>query len=319
MSDEAAATTDGPESFVVRIDTGDRIHYLDWGEPAERALPPLLLLHGIAQTGWIWVSVARRLRALTRVIAPDLRGHGLSDAVRTGYDLDSLAIDMLTVLTANGWGKDADGPPVVLAGHGFGAMVAVTMAGMAPDSVAGVALLDGGWEEMGQATGLGPGEFLTGLAEPPEILGSMDTFLADRRDFDPETWDADQERAARAQVDEKHAGHVGLVSRPAAMRGVVDAMFDYRPEEALVKVAAPMVVLVAEAATADDEGARERRIALDDAVAARGRAGLADTRVVRFPGAGHNLMRYRGPEVVAELSDLLRRAATSADGRGDLA
>ena len=57
----------------------------------------------------------------------------------------------------------------------------------------------------------------------------MDAYLADRREFDPATWDADQERAARAAVDEKHAGHVapGRANPRAARR--VEAMFEYRP------------------------------------------------------------------------------------------
>jgi pimeloyl-ACP methyl ester carboxylesterase len=317
LPDVAPAPVDDadPESFIVRLDTGERIHYLDWGQPPARELPPLLLVHGVAQTGWIWAPVARRLRSLTRVLAPDLRGHGLSDAPRSGYDLDSLAMDMLTVLTANGWGQDAGGQATVVAGHGFGAAVAATMAGVAPRSVGAVALVDGGWEEMGQATGLTAAEFLAGLAEPPEVLRSMDAFLSDRRDFDPDTWDADQERAARAQVDQKHAGHVGLVARPGAVRGVVDAMFEYRPEEALTRFPAPVLVLVAEAATADDEGARERDLALEDVVRARAAAGIGAPHVVRFRGAGHNLMRYRASEVTSELLARLRGAPTSAHTR----
>src|SRR3990172_3506857 len=100
-------------------------------------------------------------------------------------------------------------------------MVGPTTAGLRPDSVEGVGLVDGGWEELAEATRQSPPEFLAALAEPPEVLASMEAFLADRRAFDPGTWDADQERAARAQVDEKHAGHVALVTRSIAVRGMV--------------------------------------------------------------------------------------------------
>ena len=75
-------------------------------------------------------------------------------------------------------------------------------------------------------------------------------------------------------------------------------------------------MLVAEAATADDEGERERRLALEEVTAARARAGLDPARIVRFPGAGHNLMRYRADEVAGALADLLASVATtSADNR----
>ncbi|MDQ3493529.1 MAG: alpha/beta hydrolase, partial [Chloroflexota bacterium] len=256
MTDAAAE----PESFVVRLDTGEGIHYLDWGSPEPvAALPPLILVHGLSQTGWSWAPVARRLAAYTRVLAPDLRGHGLSDPTRAGYELESLATDMLTVLSGSGWGEAVGGTPVVVAGHGFGAMIAATMAAQAPGSVAGVALVDGGWEEMAEATRSSADEYLAAIAEPPEVFGSMEAFLSDRRDFHPPTWDADQERAARAQVDQKHLGHVGLVSRPTAIRGSVQAMWSYDPAEVLAGVGVPLTVLVAET-SADDESARERRL-----------------------------------------------------------
>lgn len=313
-----------PESFIVRLDTGEGIHYLDWGasravspdpdSPApefqggRETLPALLLLHGLSQTAWSWAPVARQLSAHARVLAPDLRGHGLSDPTRAGYDLDSLATDMLTVLSGNGWGEAVGGPPAAVAGHGFGAMIAATMAAMAPESVAGVALVDGGWEEMAEATRSSADEYLAAIAEPPEVLASMDTFLADRRDFHAPSWDSDQERAARAQVDQKHLGHVGLVSRPTAIRGSVLAMWSYDPREVLAAIPRPMAVLVAET-SADDETARERRLALGDVLDLRAARGLPAAEVTRFTGAGHNLMRYRPAEVAAALLALLRRAA----------
>jgi len=331
---------DLPGSFVVRLDTGEGIHYLDLGDPGDQAtpaardeaaspdptaaLPPLVLLHGLSQTAWSWAPVARRLRVHTRVLAPDLRGHGLSDPTRAGYDLDSLATDMLTVLSGNGWGEAVGGPAAVVAGHGFGAMIAATMAAQAPRSVAGLALVDGGWEEMAEATRSSADEYLAAIAEPPEVLASMDAFLADRRDFHPPSWDADQERAARAQVDQKHAGHVGLVSRPTAIRGCVQAMWSYDPSAVLTAIPRPLAVLVAET-SADDESARERRLALEDVLAMRAARSLPAAEVTRFTGAGHNLMRYRPDDVAAALLAVLRRAAeppslaTSGDTPGDRA
>jgi pimeloyl-ACP methyl ester carboxylesterase len=310
----APDSTAEPASLVVPMDTGDRIHYLDWGDrPAEThaGLPPLLLVHGLGQTAWAWAPIARRLRLRTRVLAADLRGHGLSDSPRSGYDLGSLAYDMLTVLVGAGFGPPAAGPAVV-AGHGFGAMVATTMAVVQPAAVGGVALVDGGWEDVGEATGQHPAEFLHGLGDPPEVTRSMASYLADRREYDPATWDADQERAARAAVDEKAAGHVAPIARPHVLKGCVDAMFAYRPLETAAAVDVPLLIAQAEAGTADDEVARERSLAIEDLNAARRRAGHPDARVVRFPGAGHNLMRYRPEELAAELVALLETARLAA-------
>jgi pimeloyl-ACP methyl ester carboxylesterase len=299
-----------PESLVVTVDTGDRLHYLDWGGPTLgwSPLPPLLLIHGLAATAWSWAAVARRLRNVTRVLAPDLRGHGLSESPRAGYDLESLAYDALTVLTANGLGADAGGPPAAVAGHGLGALVAVSMAAIQPSSVAAVALVDAGWEDLDEATGMDAAEFERSIGDPPEVLASMDAYLADRREFDPPSWDADQERAARSAVDETHAGHVAPVVRAHAMRGSVEAMFDYRPREALARVTAPLLIAVAESGAADDETIRERRIALEDVTRSRAGAGLPAPEIRRFTGAGHNLMRYRPGELSAALRALLDAA-----------
>lgn len=298
---------DQPDSLIVTLDTGDRLHYLDWGGP--QGAPPLLLIHGLAATAWSWAPIAHRLRQLTRVLAVDLRGHGLSDSPRSGYDLESLAFDCLTVLTANGYGADVDGPPVVVGGHGLGAMVGATMALVRPASICGVALVEGGWEDLAEATGMSAADYQRTIGDPPEVLASMDAYLADRRDFDPPSWDIDQERAARAAVDEKHAGHVMSVVRAHALRGSVEAMFEYRPRTVLAGLAAPLLIAVAESGAADDESVRERRIALDDVTRARTAAGLAAPDVRTFPGAGHNLMRYRPAELSAALGELLEQAA----------
>lgn len=296
-----------PESLVVTTDTGDRIHYLDWGGAAD-ALPPLLMIHGLGATAWSWAPVARRLRETTSVLAMDLRGHGLSDSPRSGYDLESLAFDALTVLAANGFGIEVDGRPAAVAGHGLGAMVGAAMGFLQPDSIAAVALVDAGWEDLGEATGMTAADFERSATDPPEVMASMEAYLADRRDFDPLTWDADQERAARAAVDEKHAGHVGPATRPHALRGSIGAMFDYRPIETLVGLTMPIQIGVAESGSADDDSARERRIALEDVVRARAARGLSAPDIRHFPGAGHNLMRYRAPELSAVLSELLAAA-----------
>lgn len=299
-----------PESLVVTTDDQVGIHYLDWGGPdSDRRLPPLLLIHGLSATCWAWASVARRVRSATRVLALDLRGHGLSDSPRFGYDLESLAFDALTVLVANGFGADADGPPAVICGHGLGAMVAATAARLQPESVAAIALIDAGWEDLEEATGMGAADYQRSIGEPPEVLASMDAYLADRQEYDPESWDADQERAARAAVDEKHAGHVTSVVRAHALRGSVEAMFEYRPRDVLGTLDVPVLVAVAETGAADDETVRERRLALDDVVHRRAASRLAALEVRTFSGAGHNLMRYRPAELSAALVELLERGA----------
>ncbi|HYH93406.1 MAG TPA: alpha/beta hydrolase, partial [Candidatus Saccharimonadales bacterium] len=233
-----------PDGFVVVVEPGDRIHFLDWGGPADVGTPGVVLVPGLSQTAWIWAPVARRLRSLARTVAMDLRGHGLSDAPTDdgAYDLDVLGEDVVAV--AEGSGLLATGGPsgtttdrVVLAGHGFGAVVATVAAGRLGDRCAGLVLVDGGWESMELSTGLDADEFLRGLDEPPEVMRSLDAFLADRAAFDPATWDADQEAAARATVVETHAGRVVPSTRPHALEASVRAMFTYEPAITLDAIA----------------------------------------------------------------------------------
>ena len=295
-----------PDGFVVVAESGDRIHFLDWGGPAGPGVAPgILAVHGLSQTGWIWAPVARRLggpNGVRRVVTMDLRGHGLSDAPTDdgAYDLPALASDVVAVAEGSGLLATADaGSRVVLAGHGFGAIVAATTAVELGDRCAGLALVDGGWESLEASTGLDVDEFLRGIDEPPEVMRSLTAYLRDRSRFDPATWDADQDRAARATVVETHAGRVVPATRPHALEASVRAMFTYDPKATLAAVAAPVVALVA----ADDE-VRSRAAALDAASAARVAQGHPAIGRVSFGDTGHNLMRYRPREVVAAIASV---------------
>ena len=276
-----------PAGFVVEVAPGDRVHFLDWGGVGRG----VLLIHGLSNTAWSWTPVARRLRAVRRVVAMDLRGHGLSDAPTTGYDPVSFAADVVAAAEGSRL-LGATDDRVVLAGHGFGAVVAAWAALELGDRCAGLVLVDGGWESIEQTSGMDLDEFLRNLDEPPEVLRSMAAFLADRAGFDPATWDADQERAARATVVETHAGKVVPATRPHALQASVEAMFEYQPIETLPRILAPIAALIA----LDEDGSRTD--ALASASAAMVAAGRDAMTVTSYRHDGHNLMRYR-PEAVA--------------------
>ncbi len=291
-----------PDGFVVETAPGERIHFLDWGGSPTPSGNGVLLIHGLGGTAWGWTAVARRLRREVPTVAMDLRGHGLSDAPTTEYDPTTLAEDVVAVAEGSGLlgGRVADtaagsggAERVVLAGHGFGAIVAAWGADLLGDRCAGLVLVDGGWQDVAEETGLTPAEFLRDLAEPPEVLASMDAFLADRRAWDPSHWDADEEHAARATVVEVPAGHVVPAVRPHAYERSVEAIFQYLPIASLAELDVPIVALVA----VDDED-RSKSAALADVQRARAAAGRPEIAVTRFPDDGHNLPRYR-PDALA--------------------
>jgi pimeloyl-ACP methyl ester carboxylesterase len=84
-----------------QIETPDagplRVHYAEAGGG-----PPLLLLHGWPQHFWCWRRVVPLLAGDFRLICPDLRGFGWTDAPGRGYDNETFAADAVALLDALG-------------------------------------------------------------------------------------------------------------------------------------------------------------------------------------------------------------------------
>ncbi|MDQ6671197.1 MAG: lysophospholipase, partial [Chloroflexota bacterium] len=97
-----------------------------------------LALHGLGVGGSIWQGFARRLLPRLAIIAPDLRGHGQSDAPAAGYQPADYAKDLIELIEGEAWLE----APVPVVGHSLGALVVLALADLRPDLVAGVVLLD---------------------------------------------------------------------------------------------------------------------------------------------------------------------------------
>lgn len=101
--------------------------------------PPVLLVHGLASDAQAWSGVAAELAAAgLRVIAHDRRGYGRSGAPApyTGTTVSEQAADALAVL--DGLGVDA----ALVAGDGFGALVALDLALRFPARVSALVCVD---------------------------------------------------------------------------------------------------------------------------------------------------------------------------------
>ena len=67
-----------------------RLHLAEVGTGA-----PVLLLHGWPQHWWCWRAVIERLRNHYRLLVPDLRGFGWSEAPGAGYNAAGFAADVV--------------------------------------------------------------------------------------------------------------------------------------------------------------------------------------------------------------------------------
>jgi pimeloyl-ACP methyl ester carboxylesterase len=113
---------------------------------AEEALPPFLLVHGLASNARLWDGMARRLAQAGRSsVAVDLRGHGHSDKPDTGYDFATISSDLEALIRTLGLDR-----PIV-AGQSWGASVVLDLAVGKPDLVRGIVLVDGGLTNMKDA------------------------------------------------------------------------------------------------------------------------------------------------------------------------
>ncbi|OBZ16241.1 alpha/beta hydrolase [Bacillus sp. FJAT-27264] len=96
---------------------GSTICYSDQGKGEV-----IVLLHGFCGSAEYWEKVIPRLSSSYRVIAPDLRGHGESDAPLGAYTIESMSGDVLALLDSLELSK------VTLLGHSLGGYVALSFA-----------------------------------------------------------------------------------------------------------------------------------------------------------------------------------------------
>jgi pimeloyl-ACP methyl ester carboxylesterase len=111
-----AADTGFPDVPGVRhshVDAGGlRMHVAEAGEGE-----PIVLLHGWPQHWYLWRDVIPLLAPHARVVCPDLRGFGWTDAPSGGYDRETMARDVVALLDALGLER------VRLAGHDWGGWI----------------------------------------------------------------------------------------------------------------------------------------------------------------------------------------------------
>ena len=106
--------------------------YLD----TETSGPTMLCLHGRFGRAETWFGLVQQYADRYRVIAPDQRGHGLSDKPIGKYTADEMALDAAHLI------KHLDCAPVIVVGHSMGGRIAGYLAAQHPALVSYLVVLD---------------------------------------------------------------------------------------------------------------------------------------------------------------------------------
>lgn len=96
---------------------------------------PVFLLHGLALDHSIWLEMADTFADQAQFIIPDLRGHGCTPLGNANGTLEQFADDVLKLADHLGLEK------FILAGHSMGGYIALALAEMHPERLAGLAMV----------------------------------------------------------------------------------------------------------------------------------------------------------------------------------
>jgi pimeloyl-ACP methyl ester carboxylesterase len=114
MIGRALPPLEGVRHRFVTLPSGLRVHVAEAGSADA---PTVLLVHGWPQHWWEWHGVIPAMAQSYRVLAPDLRGFGWTDAPVNGYDRAHFVGDLVSLLDAIGVDR------VRMVAHDMGAVV----------------------------------------------------------------------------------------------------------------------------------------------------------------------------------------------------
>jgi N-formylmaleamate deformylase len=111
---------------------GINLHYYRTGGNK----PLMVLAHGVTDDGLCWTPLAEKLAVEFDLIMVDARGHGKSEAPKSGYTMNDLANDLAALVQVVCKEK-----PILL-GHSLGAITVLSMAALFPDLPRAIVLED---------------------------------------------------------------------------------------------------------------------------------------------------------------------------------
>ncbi|MCK5769381.1 alpha/beta hydrolase [Algiphilus sp.] len=261
-------------------------HVNRWG--ADGA-PAIVVLHGWGDCGATFAPLAECWAEHGPVAAPDMRGFGgTQHAGGTDYLFPEYIPDLDAILD-----RLAPNGPIVLVGHSMGAQIASLYAGIRPERVSHLVLLDG-LHLPDSDPDRAPKRYrqwLHQLAQPPEIkrYGDFDELAARIRRQHPKL-DAQRADAIARAWGEADGDGVRLRMDPVHRRR---GPLLYRAAESMAiwrEITAPVLFV--------DGGASPFPDAIDAAERTRRRECFADHSVVTIPDTGH-MLHFEAPDATA--------------------
>jgi len=273
------------ERVWVDVGGGRELSAIAWGDGA--GSPEVVLLHGGAQNAHTWDTVALALRPRT-ILAIDLPGHGHSADAREsdGSSAVAAAEDVATVI------RELAPEARAVVGMSFGGLTAIALAGVAPDLVRSLALVDvlPGLESRNAS-------HIMAFVNGPPAFASFDDLLERTIQFNPHRSRSSLRRGilhnAAQQPDGswvwRHSrGSSGAAGRIAGIKAQGDQLYQDLWSD-LAGVAGPVLLC---RGLRDDSVLRDRDV--DEL-----RRQAPNAQVVDFPDAGHSIQGDR-PVALAE-------------------
>jgi pimeloyl-ACP methyl ester carboxylesterase len=253
--------------------------------------PPVVLIHGYAESSRMWKPLAKVLAPRFTVIAPDLPGFGDSSIPKTGLDMKTAAQRIHAAVSSLGVGK------VRVVGHDIGLMVAYAYAAMYPQEVEKLALMDaflpgvGEWEKVYNNPGIWHFRF---YGATPEALVKgreriyfehfWNDFAADKTHSIPEA-DRRAYTMEYARPGRMAAGFAYFASFPKTAT-------DFS-ELSKTQLVVPVLSIGGAKANAAALGAQAKLIA-------------SDVKVIVLEDAGHWILEERPKQTIAALVEFLQ-------------
>lgn len=252
---------------------GVKLHYVTWGGPSQPDRT-VIAIHGITANSQAFLALGPALAAQGwHVIAPDLRGRGLSDKPAHGYGVPFHANDLLSLCDALGLGVTH------LIGHSLGAYISVYLAALYPRRIVKIALVDGG--------GKIPEDAYETIAKSTKRLGvvypSLEDFLQGQRSQTIYQWNDLWERYYRYDVEEVPGGGVRSRVSPATMAEEAATNAALRMDALTEAVKVPTLIARATVGTLGPD----RGFILPAPEAERMQRVMPHSRYVEIPGVNH--------------------------------